>query len=373
MRIHNTIFFLIQINQQQPMLDYVESTENELDVSQMQDSQYSTYIINTNDGQQIILDQQSLMALAASGGDTPQFMMPDGQQIMLSHELLAALTVNNGASGLLTAQQTIDSETGQIEDQINNPDQQILRNADGFAQDTQYLADIDEQDLSVYQQVSAQTNATDAVLTQPPIMSTLEHPSNIDSLPSRLDMDHQNLEESLAVIGVTSNSNVPSSLELPITITNPAIASKSTSMSMTSIYASAGSMASGYVMATPHISTTMSHNVEPELGYDLFNAAPLAQQNLINQQNYIINNGAASPPGTLNMSPQEVLNDNITSDNAGYTSDNSEPCNDIPLQSRVVLRGNQYNEQYYDDQNVGEVTEESEERQFEDISRYNRR
>lgn len=39
-------------------------------------------LLNTQDGQQIILDQQSLMALAA-GGDTSHLLTPDGQQILL--------------------------------------------------------------------------------------------------------------------------------------------------------------------------------------------------------------------------------------------------------------------------------------------------
>lgn len=42
-------------------------------------------LLNTQDGQQIILDQQSLMALAA-GGDTSQLLTPDGQQILLQGE-----------------------------------------------------------------------------------------------------------------------------------------------------------------------------------------------------------------------------------------------------------------------------------------------
>lgn len=54
-------------------------------------------ILNTGDGQQIILDQQALMALASQGGDMPQIITQDGQQLILpgsAQEILAALVAN---------------------------------------------------------------------------------------------------------------------------------------------------------------------------------------------------------------------------------------------------------------------------------------
>ncbi|XP_017851797.1 trichohyalin [Drosophila busckii] len=75
--------------------------------------------------------------------------------------------------------------------------------------------------------ITASTNETNALLDHTPIMSTLENPTGGMQLQSASPLGGgSNLNESLAIIGVTNNggSNVPTSLELPITITNPAIA-----------------------------------------------------------------------------------------------------------------------------------------------------
>jgi len=72
--------------------------------------------------------------------------------------------------------------------------------------------------------ITARTNETNALLDQTPIMSTLENPSGMQL--RRVSPLEGNLEDSLAVIGVTNGSGVPTSLELPITVTNPAIASR---------------------------------------------------------------------------------------------------------------------------------------------------
>jgi len=73
--------------------------------------------------------------------------------------------------------------------------------------------------------ITARTNETNALLDQTPIMSTLESPSGMQ-LRRVSPLVEGNLEDSLAVIGVTNGSGVPTSLELPITVTNPAIASR---------------------------------------------------------------------------------------------------------------------------------------------------
>ncbi|XP_022219529.2 uncharacterized protein LOC111072158 [Drosophila obscura] len=75
--------------------------------------------------------------------------------------------------------------------------------------------------------ITARTNETNALLNQTPIMSTLENPSAVQ-LRCVSPLGEVNLEDSLAVIGVTNTSGVPTSLELPITVTNPAIAPRVT-------------------------------------------------------------------------------------------------------------------------------------------------
>lgn len=181
-------------------------------------------LLNTQDGQQIILDQQSLMALAAAGGDTSQLLTPDGQQILLqgsAQELLAALAVSQPGLGIVAAEGT-----------------QII-----VAQDS--LIDLQDAPLpgEIIQVNPNTTVETNAVLTKPPIMSTVEVPSKngngtADHNSSELvdPVAPTNLDESLAaVIGVPGNPNVPTSLELPITVTNPVIA-KTTTCKINPIY-----------------------------------------------------------------------------------------------------------------------------------------
>lgn len=80
---------------------------------------------------------------------------------------------------------------------------------------------------------------TNAVLTRPPIMSALETPSNADVNVKEIAdrIGNTNLEESLAVLGMKKeNKSIPSSLELPITITNPKIVAKTTQASIKTVY-----------------------------------------------------------------------------------------------------------------------------------------
>lgn len=219
-----------------------------------QDSNNPKYLINISDGQQLLVDQQSLMALA-NGEEFPQFVTSDGHQIILQggqHDILSAIAFAEDV-GLIAGQQILipEDDLAVIQGQSGNHDilAAALAGTEAFSQE-QFIDNVliqstngveDIVDPIVYHQrhprqqptVAALTNETNAVLTQPPIMSTLEQPTKTDRLSPNNSMEliGQNLDESLAVIGVTSNTNVPTSLELPITITNPAIAPKTTSMS----------------------------------------------------------------------------------------------------------------------------------------------
>ncbi|SPP89796.1 Hypothetical predicted protein [Drosophila guanche] len=75
--------------------------------------------------------------------------------------------------------------------------------------------------------ITARTNETNALLNQTPIMSTLENPSAVQ-LRRVSPLGEVNLDDSLAVLGAKNTSGVPTSLELPITVTNPAIAHRVT-------------------------------------------------------------------------------------------------------------------------------------------------
>lgn len=221
-----------------------------------QDVNNPKYLINISDGQQLLVDQQSLMALA-NGEEFPQFITSDGHQIILQggqHDILSAIAFAEDV-GLIAGQQILipEDDLAVIQGQSGNHDilAAALAGTEAFSQE-QFIDNVliqstngveDIVDPMVFHQrhprqqstIAALTNETNAVLTQPPIMSTLEQPTKTDRLSPI-----QNLDESLAVIGVTSNTNVPTSLELPITITNPAIAPKTTSIT-SAIYPPSGS------------------------------------------------------------------------------------------------------------------------------------
>ena len=104
----------------------------------------------------------------------------------------------------------------------------------GQNQDILALANTDVLPSDIIQTNPNTTIETNAILTKPPIMSVVEVPTKNPEPPIK----SPNLDDSLAaVIGVTSHTNVPTSLELPITVTNPVIAkTTSAALKMNQIY-----------------------------------------------------------------------------------------------------------------------------------------
>ncbi|XP_013183724.2 titin [Amyelois transitella] len=97
-----------------------------------------------------------------------------------------------------------------------------LANSDVFHADTPRDDAPDFRDLNANVSVHCRVSETSTTLNQP-IMTPVEVPSKGDSEPTV----PSNLEDGLAVIGVTPHT-VPTSLELPITVTDPRIAPKTT-------------------------------------------------------------------------------------------------------------------------------------------------
>lgn len=93
-----------------------------------------------------------------------------------------------------------------------------LANSDVFQADTTRDEAPDFRDLNANVSVHCRVSETSTTLNQP-IMTPVEVPSKVDSEPAVTS----NLEDGLAVIGVTPPT-VPTSLELPITVTDPRIA-----------------------------------------------------------------------------------------------------------------------------------------------------
>lgn len=210
-------------------------------------------ILNTGDGQQIILDQQSLLAMAVSG-DVSQLFTQDGQQLILP----------GSAQEILNAIAASQNELGDQPILIQAPmgDQDILAtalaNTEVFQQDQLLTGSLGDLNLPV----KAHVSETNTVLTQSPIMSTTEQPTknngNVEKISAELS---KNLDEKLAEIGVTQHqTNVPVSLELPITVTNPAIAPKTTinPLDMNSMYpATALGVAVSSTVSTQEISSAL--------------------------------------------------------------------------------------------------------------------
>ncbi|CAH2087495.1 unnamed protein product [Euphydryas editha] len=97
-----------------------------------------------------------------------------------------------------------------------------LANSDVFHAETTRDDAPDFRDLNANVSVHCRVSETSTTLNQP-IMTPVEVPTKCDSEPTV----PSNLEDGLAVIGVTPHT-VPTSLELPITVTDPRIAPKTT-------------------------------------------------------------------------------------------------------------------------------------------------
>ncbi|XP_075979386.1 uncharacterized protein LOC142978727 [Anticarsia gemmatalis] len=111
-----------------------------------------------------------------------------------------------------------------------------LANSDVFHAETPQSQTPDFRDFNANVSVHCRVSETSTTLNQPPIMTPVEVPTKVDSEPTV----PSNLEDGLAVIGVTPHT-VPTSLELPITVTDPRIAPKTTDpLSSTSAFGAAG-------------------------------------------------------------------------------------------------------------------------------------
>jgi hypothetical protein len=160
-------------------------------------------VINTPNGQ-LVLDEQTLYRLAAESGAGE---ITDGQQIVLSSDLIASL-LNS---------QDIDPGTTEI----------IVANNANLADVEAQLVDPTFPPNAGLPPVTAHVSETSSVLT--PRMATAIAPKIATSNTSNIvqpPVSSGTIDESLRIIGLTSQTRhvVPTSLELPITVTNPIIA-----------------------------------------------------------------------------------------------------------------------------------------------------
>lgn len=208
-------------------------------------------VILNIEGQQIILDAATFSHLLANPDANTQLITDDGTEFVLSREALAALVSQQvvGNSGDVLGEQQL--QLSGSPDIIANFSGSVLYGNDQLEIDTGgqlQLQLVGTDETIIFQPpnlpqphltppITAHTSETNALLDHTPIMSPLEKPMSgkrplgtaallATTVSSELPVCRPNLEDSLAVIGVTSQSSSP--LELPITVTNPAIATKVT-------------------------------------------------------------------------------------------------------------------------------------------------
>ncbi|XP_065366119.1 mucin-17 [Calliphora vicina] len=223
------------------------------------------------EGQQVLLDAATFAHLLANPDANTQLISDDGTEYVLTHEVLAALQMQQEQQQALELSNA--SAAAQQQQQHQNMEQagandilaaalagSELYDSEVLSIDTSQAMQIIDGDGSIVfpaqsgainqQHLTPPAVVTNAVLDQSPIMSALEVPSSIatqhklhgtqlitvpsshhlaTSTNAALGVGRSNLEDSLAAIGVTTSSCMSSSLGLPITVTNPNIASKVTS------------------------------------------------------------------------------------------------------------------------------------------------
>lgn len=128
-----------------------------------------------------------------------------------------------------------------------------LANSDVFHADTSRDEAPDFRDLNANVSAHCRVSETSTTLNQP-IMTPVEMPTKVVCEPTTVP---SNLEDGLAVIGVTPQT-VPTSLELPITVTDPRIAPKTTDPLSNSNYATS-------LLTSPNTEMDFPATEEPEV------------------------------------------------------------------------------------------------------------
>uniref|UniRef100_A0A1I8Q7H5 C2H2-type domain-containing protein n=1 Tax=Stomoxys calcitrans TaxID=35570 RepID=A0A1I8Q7H5_STOCA len=222
----------------------------------------SNGILLNIEGQQVLLDAATFAHLLSNPDTNTQLISDDGTEYVLTHEVLQALHMQQQQQQQQEQQQVLDITNAGVNSDIIAV---AMAGSDLYGNEvltidtSQALQLIDDNGSVIFQQateapplvqqhLTPPAVVTNAVLDQSPIMSTLEVPSNsrLQVAPHSISVPPlpivspsnvvfggdapSNLDDSLAAIGVTAqSSSMSSALGLPITVTDPNIASKVTS------------------------------------------------------------------------------------------------------------------------------------------------
>ncbi|XP_075158988.1 uncharacterized protein LOC142232154 [Haematobia irritans] len=248
--------------------DYLQSMETDATTVEAVVGEDTTDINASNgillniEGQQVLLDAATFAHLLANPDTNTQLISDDGTEYVLTHEVLQALHMQQQQQQQEEQQQILDITNAGVNSDIIAV---AMAGSDLYGNEvltidtSQGLQLIDDNGSVVFQQpteappmvqqhLTPPAVVTNAVLDQSPIMSTLEVPSNsrLPGSPNCINVPPlplvspsnvvfggdapSNLDDSLAAIGVTAqSSSISSALGLPITVTDPNIASKVTS------------------------------------------------------------------------------------------------------------------------------------------------
>ncbi|XP_058975079.1 uncharacterized protein LOC101894243 [Musca domestica] len=262
---------------QQDFMDDITEANTNATMECTEDTANNGILLNI-EGQQVLLDAATFAHLLANPDTNTQLISEDGTEYVLTHEVLQALYMQQQQQQQQHnhEQQVLEIANAAAGAGVNNDiiavamaGSDLYDNGVLTIDTTQALQLIEDGggvvdspvDGVIFQQATPTAAAplvppphltppavvTNAVLDQSPIMSTLEVPTNSRthciSVPSTMAMvapsnvvmgevggTPTNLDDSLAAIGVTAqSSSISSSLGLPITVTDPNIASKVTS------------------------------------------------------------------------------------------------------------------------------------------------
>lgn len=219
-----------------------------------------------------------------------------------------------------------------------------LANSDVFHADTPRDEAPDFRDLNANVSVHCRVSETSTTLNQP-IMTPVEVPTKVDSEPTI----PSNLEDGLAVIGVTPHT-VPTSLELPITVTDPRIAPvKTTDPLSNNNYGSSGAL-----LASPNTDMTYvtTEEVEVPMGGPI-SMPLLTEEESVGKSMPILTDDitertVSSVDSTVGSPSSIDVRESENEDGGQWTrrlltpgSDTSEASAEIPLQPAIQLSVNE--------------------------------
>lgn len=250
----------------------VSTTQNYTELDNFEELLPSTAIARQSEPTIAVPQPEPVMAQAEAFIEPPQAQLSDGQLLAVPGETFGGppgsfyLCVEDNGTLTPIDNRPLVLENNQLVPMAIEPApvfaaqperrdilEAALANSDVFHADTSRDEAPDFRDLNANVSVHCRVSETSTTLNQP-IMTPVEVPTKAVSEPTTVP---SNLEDGLAVIGVTPHT-VPTSLELPITVTDPRIAPKTTDPLSNSNYATS-------LLTSPNTEMDFPANEEAEV------------------------------------------------------------------------------------------------------------